>query len=221
MNLLNNIAIKLENYNLINHSVYNDLSNGTLNVIVLRKYAKQYYYHIAAFPRYISLLHSQCEDHSIRQILLANLMAVEQGEDNSPALWLKFADSLLIGRNELHSEELLKKTQLLINGYFELCQESFATGLGALYAYEQQVPSVMDLIIKGLKNFYGSSNKKQDLYDFDIYYKSMKTYSRECAILIEQLEPKYQKLVGDGAVFGAKLLWQFLDGIKEYNLLLN
>ena len=43
----------------------------------------------------------------------------------------------------------------------------------------------------------------------------------ECAKLIEQLDPKYQTLVCEGAFFGAKLLWQFLDGIQEYNLLLH
>jgi len=223
MGLLDDIAMKLENYNLVNHSVYNNLNKGTLNIIVLRKYAKQYYHHLVACPRYISLLHSQCEDAGTRQVLLANLMAAEHGEDNNPSLWLKLSDNLLIDRNELYGEELLKKTQLLINGYFELCQESFATGLGALYVCEQQASNVIALILRGLRNnLYFSTDHKTDLHDFDMYnIKPSKRSSKECVALINKLEPKYQRLVGDGAVFGAKLLWQFLDGIKEFNLLLN
>lgn len=223
MSLLNDIAIKLENYNLTKHSVYNNLNNGTLNIIVLRKYAKQYYHHLVAFPRYISLLHSQCEDAGIRQVLLANLMAAEQSEDNNPSVWLKLSDNLLIDRNELYGEDLLKKTQLLINGYFELCQESFATGLGALYVCEQQAANVIALIINALKNnLYFLAEHHSDFHDVDMYnIKTNKRSSKECIALINKLEPKYQKLVGDGAIFGAKLLWQFLDGIKEFNLLLN
>ncbi|MGD0466056.1 MAG: CADD family putative folate metabolism protein [Gammaproteobacteria bacterium] len=220
MSLVNDLALKLESYNLLRHSFYNDWSKGTLSLYILRKYTKQYYYHVAAFPRYISLIHSQCEDINIRQILLANLMEEEKGKDNHPELWLRFADGLVINRSEIRHEDLLKKTNALINGYFELCQESFATGIGALYAYERQVPSVAKLMIHGLKSFYGI-NKEKNLKYFNVHLKIDEMHTMECAKLIEQLDPKYQTLVCEGAFFGAKLLWQFLDGIQEYNLLLH
>jgi pyrroloquinoline-quinone synthase len=53
----------------------------------LQTYAKEYYYHVAAFPRYISSIHSLCPELKARQILLGNLVEEEQGEENHPELW--------------------------------------------------------------------------------------------------------------------------------------
>ena len=39
----------------------------------------------------------------------------------------------------------------------------------------------------------------------------------ECANLINNLSSKEQKLAYQGAIKGAKLLWQFLDGIPRVN----
>ncbi len=220
MDLFNDLTVKLESYCLLKHNFYHDWNNGKLSLHVVRKYTKQYYHHVAAFPRYISLIHSQCEDLSVRQVLLANLMEEEQGEDNHPELWLRFAEGLSINREEVKNDDLLKQTSALINGYFDLCQESFATGLGALYAYEKQIPKVAQSKIYGLKNFYGMDQERSLRY-FNVHLNIDQIHTKECKTLIDQLSIKQQKLAYEGAVFGAKLLWQFLDGIQEYNLSLH
>ncbi|WP_412707465.1 iron-containing redox enzyme family protein [Candidatus Rickettsia kedanie] len=73
-------------------------------------YAKEYYHHVTAFPRYISAIHSKCSDIQARQILLGNLIEEEQGEENHPELWKRFAEGLSCLRNQLTSEPKLDST---------------------------------------------------------------------------------------------------------------
>ncbi len=42
-------------------------------------------------------------------------------------------------------------------------------------------------------------------------------HTQECANLINNLSPQEQKLVYQGTIKGAKLLWQFLDSIPQVN----
>ncbi|WP_410526339.1 iron-containing redox enzyme family protein [Rickettsia massiliae] len=91
-------------------------------------------------------------------MLLGNLIEEEQGEENHPELWKRFAEGLGCLRNQLTSEPKLDSTQKLVQGYFKLTEKSFSIGLGALYAYERQTPKVFDSKIQGLQKFYGISD---------------------------------------------------------------
>src|SRR6185436_9263330 len=76
-------------FSMLKHPFYVAWSEGKLTKEILGEYAKQYYAHVKAFPTYVSGVHSQCEDVSIRQQLLENLIEEERGEDNHPELWLR------------------------------------------------------------------------------------------------------------------------------------
>ncbi|RIK49487.1 MAG: dehydrogenase, partial [Ignavibacteriae bacterium] len=68
--LLNNtIAEK----SLLQHPFYRKWSEGKLTVTELREYAKQYYYFVKHFPRFVSCVHSNCEDIEVRRMLMQNL----------------------------------------------------------------------------------------------------------------------------------------------------
>jgi pyrroloquinoline quinone (PQQ) biosynthesis protein C len=43
---------------LLQHPFYQSWTKGELTLPVLRDYAQQYYHHVAAFPTYLSALHS-------------------------------------------------------------------------------------------------------------------------------------------------------------------
>ena len=64
----------------IKTSFYQSWNEGTLTLDTLKIYAKEYYHHVAAFPRYISQIHSLCPDISDRQVLLENLIDEEKGK---------------------------------------------------------------------------------------------------------------------------------------------
>src|SRR5687768_4747226 len=75
-------------YSMLKHPFYRAWSEGRLSKAILGDYAKQYYAHVRAFPTYVSAVHSRCEDVSIRQELLENLIEEERGTENHPELWL-------------------------------------------------------------------------------------------------------------------------------------
>src|SRR5713101_5861381 len=51
---------------LLKHPFYQQWAAGTLSAQRLGNYAIQYYRHVEAFPRYLSALHSRCEDLETR-----------------------------------------------------------------------------------------------------------------------------------------------------------
>src|SRR5262245_54947829 len=86
---------------LLKHPFYQLWSRGELTLETLREYAVSYYPHVAAFPTYVSGVHSGCEDAALRQELLENLIEEERGGENHPALWRKFAAALGAAETDL------------------------------------------------------------------------------------------------------------------------
>lgn len=204
----------LEELHLLKHPFYQSWNEGTLTLDTLKIYAKEYYHHVAAFPRYISQIHSLCPDISDRQVLLENLIDEEKGENNHPELWLRFAEGLGVSRKELKQFPELTKTKELIEGYFELVKTDYATGLGALYAYERQTPEVSKSKIDGLKKHYSVCDEKT-LEFFSVHQKADEWHTEELTGLIGRLSESDQEKVAHGAMKGARLLWSFLDGMAE------
>ena len=208
---LNNL---LEELHLLKHPVYQSWNEGTLTLDTLKIYAKEYYHHVAAFPRYISQIHSFCPDISDRQVLLENLIDEEKGENNHPELWLRFAEGLGVSRKEVKQLPELSTTKELVDGYFELVKTDYATGLGALYAYERQTPEVSKSKIDGLKKHYSVCDEKT-LEFFSIHQTADEWHTEELIGLIDRLSKSEQEKVAHGAMKGARLLWSFLDGMAE------
>lgn len=208
---LNNL---LEELHLLKHTFYQSWNEGTLTLDTLKIYAKEYYHHVAAFPRYISQIHSFCPDISDRQVLLENLIDEEKGENNHPELWLRFAEGLGVSRKEVKQLPELSTTKELVEGYFELVKTDYATGLGALYAYERQTPEVSKSKINGLKKHYSVCDEKT-LEFFSIHQTADEWHTEELIGLIDRLSKSEQEKVAHGAMKGARLLWSFLDGMAE------
>ena len=196
---------ELECWNLLNHEFYKGWNAGTLSKDTLKIYAKEYYHHVAAFPRYLSGIHSQCNDIATRQILLGNLIEEEQGDENHPELWKRFAMGLGVEKSELDDTARFASTHALVDGYYDLVRSDFATGLGALYAYERQTPEVSKSKIEGLKTHYGVT-EAQALQFFTVHMEADKWHSAECENLIENLSVDEKQRANAGAVAGAKLL---------------
>jgi pyrroloquinoline-quinone synthase len=141
---------------LLKHPFYQQWTAGTLTAQRLRSYAIQYYRHVAAFPRYLSALHSRCDDFETRQVLLENLIEEERGAENHPELWLKFAHALGVIREEVLAAEPLPAANALVATFDHVSRDlPLAAGLSALYVYESQVAEVAKVKIDGLKRFYG------------------------------------------------------------------
>ena len=215
MNFLDNLDNMLEERHLLKHSFYTKFNNGIVSKDILCTYAEEYYHHVAAFPRYISQIHSLCSDLKSRQVLLANLVDEEQGEDNHPELWLRFIEGLGGSRDVVNSSPKLTSTFNLVDGFFNLVRANYGMGLGALYAYERQTPEVSMSKICALKEHYGICDDRT-LEFFSLHGKVDIWHTEELRNLIKEMKEEDLEQVFIGAKKGAELLWCFLDGIESY-----
>lgn len=141
---------------LLKHPFYQLWSQGKLTLENLREYAISYYPHVAAFPTYVSGVHSGCEDAALRQELLENLIEEERGTENHPALWRRFATALGAKASDLAAAPRTPEVAETIAEFRRATREgSVAEGLAALYAYESQIPEVSKTKREGLGAFYG------------------------------------------------------------------
>ena len=213
MNLseLNN---RLDKRHLLNHPFYVAWEQGELTQEILQDYAEQYYQHIKAFPRYISATHSMCEDIEKRKLLLDNLSDEENFNKDHPMLWKQFA--LAAGADE-SSLNLVKQeyfTSDLIENFFRLSRSSYAEGLGALYAYERQVPEIAETKIKGLIDHYNISTD-QGLEYFVVHKDADVLHREQSEKLMLQLNKEEQVLAEEAALSTGHMLWSFLSGLCD------
>jgi pyrroloquinoline-quinone synthase len=153
---LNALDALIAEKHLLKHPFYQLWSQGKLTVENLREYAISYYPHVAAFPMYVSGVHSGCEDAALRQELLENLIEEERGAENHPALWRRFAAALGAKDSDLTSTPRTPEVAQTIAEFRRATREgSVAAGLAALYAYESQIPEVSKTKREGLATFYG------------------------------------------------------------------
>jgi pyrroloquinoline-quinone synthase len=211
----NNLLEAVMEYSMLKHPFYVAWTEGKLSKAVLAEYAKQYYAHVRAFPTYVSGVHSRCEDLSIRQELLENLIEEERGDENHPELWLRFAEGLGVAREDVKDAKLLSSTKASVARLKSLTRsEDYREGLAALYAYESQIPEVARTKREGLNSFYGIANERAVSFfrvheGIDILHQQV-----ERKILIDKCQTaEEQRKAIEAAKESAKALWRFLDGV--------
>ena len=200
---------------LLDHPFYQAWNRGELTLDELRDYAGQYHAFEAAFPRFLSALHSRCEDAAVRQTLLTNLWDEEYGADNHLALWIRFAEGLGMTAEEVRSADVRESTQNLIDTYADLCSNgSLAEGIAALYAYESQAHYVAQTKIAGLKANYGITDEDTVSF-FSAHVDADAAHSAAEAGALERLvesEADWDK-VREATTRARNVLYGFLDGV--------
>ena len=174
---LDNIDNEIAEKHLLRHPFYLAWTRGQLSRDALKDYARQYYHHVAAFPTYLSAVHAQCDDQATRKQVLSNLVDEEAGSPNHPELWKQFAQGLGVNDIDLARIEKQPETKELIETFRSACgQGSTAEGLGALYAYESQIPSICESKIDGLKKHYGFTRPEHYEY-FTVHIEADREHS--------------------------------------------
>jgi len=147
---------EISHWSLLNHPFYRDWQVGKLTVDDLRIYVKQYYRFEESFPRFLSGIHHSCPDREVRQMLLRNLWDEENGPKNHRSLWLDFCSALSLSAKEVDEAPCLRTTENLLEVYDRYSSsQCFQEGLAAVYAYESQVPKIMQTKLEGLRDWYG------------------------------------------------------------------
>jgi pyrroloquinoline-quinone synthase len=199
---------------LLTHPFYLAWTRGELSKAALADYAQQYYHHVAAFPTYLSAVHARCDDQAMRKKLLQNLIDEEAGEPNHPELWLKFAEGVGVPRDEVGQSEKRAETANLIETFRSVCRErSTAEGLGALYAYESQIPAVCESKIDGLKKHYGITDPEYYRY-FSVHIEADKEHAAaERAMLASHVNAENAERVFQAVQRVLDALWEALSGV--------
>ena len=201
---------------MLSHPFYQAWTEGRLPLDTLRDYARQYFHHVEAFPRAVSAVHSACDDREGRRMLAENLAeeeGLEAGKQDHASLWLMFACGLGESEDAVRSQRLNPETRALIDTFRKLSRQSYAAGLGALYAYESQFPGVAHAKIEGLIERYGIS-EESTLRFFRVHESADVEHSDVCRTLLDRL-PEAQR--GEAIAAGEELagaLWNFLSGVE-------
>src|ERR1700720_3658497 len=203
----NDIAEK----HLLKHPFYLTWARGELSKEALTDYAKQYYHHVAAFPTYLSAVHTKCDDQPTRKQILQNLIDEEAGSPNHPELWKQFAESLGVGDIDAQKQP---ETTNLIATFRSVCgNTSTAEGLAALYAYESQIPAICESKIAGLKKYYGFTDPKGYEY-FSVHIEADKEHSAaEREMLSANLDNRNIDNVRASVNRVLDALWEMLSGV--------
>lgn len=213
MKTLDKIDKYVQENHLLQHPFYKAWTAGDLSQEVLSVYAKQYFAHVDAFPRYVSATHANCSQEPARKFLLENLIEEEHGSVSHRELWLRFAEGLGVPRKEVEATARFPEAQAIVETFLKAAKSSYAAGLGVLYAYESQIPSVARSKIDGLQEFYGI-REPQTLAFFSVHEKADVEHSRVSRNLIEALSEEEQLVAESAAKAAVDVLNRFLDRMQ-------
>ena len=190
---------------------------GELSADDLRHYASQYYPHVAAFPTYLSSLHSRLEDGELRRSVLRNL-ADEEIEGTAHAdLWMDFAIGMGGDAAAVRSAEPVREVSDVVNHFRSVAQRSsVAAALATFYSYESQVPRIAAEKRKGLREHYGADAKTARY--FAVHETADVHHSQEWMRMLETVlaeKPGLRDAALDAAEEAAAALWRALDGIER------
>ena len=155
----NELNARIAQHNLLLHPFYQAWKNGELTREDLREYASDYYHHVAAFPTYLSALHSRLEDGEVRRSVLRNLADEEIHGKCHSDLWLDFAAGFGADVDAVRNSAPSPEMAQLIAQFRTVAKEgATAEALAAFYAYESQIPAVAEEKLRGLKDLYGADD---------------------------------------------------------------
>jgi pyrroloquinoline-quinone synthase len=202
---------------MLEHPFYIMWNEGALTLDMLRQYAKEYYWQVYYFPTFVSATHANCDDMTVRQMLLENLIEEEHGPNNHPELWLRFAEALGVKREDVQNGKYLPTTKDSVRILRELAgRPNAAEGLAALYAYESQIPDVARTKIAGLQKFYDITSD-DGLMFFTVHEEADVIHSRVTREALVRMcpTPESQRVALDAAREAADAINLLLDGVYE------
>jgi pyrroloquinoline-quinone synthase len=160
ISFIEKIDSEIQKHHLLNHSFYKTWNEGALQQETIKEYAAQYFQHVSSFPRYLSAIHSNCDDIKVRQLLLENLVDEDKGDENHPELWMRFAEGMGNTREEVKNKIVMKETRDLVETFMGLSKsEKYHIGLAALYCYESMQPEISETKKDGLQKFYNITDE--------------------------------------------------------------
>jgi pyrroloquinoline-quinone synthase len=209
-------------YDLLCHPFYKAWAAGELTRDDLREYARDYYYHVEAFPCYLAELALRLDEGELRRAVLANMCDEKGAADGSgknsvphSELWLDFAEGMGARRDMSWHLPIAEIVELMRHFHTVASEGTPEEALAAFYAYESQVPRVAKEKERGLREMYGADDKTVGYFALhataDIFHSNVWRKQLEKRIAAN---PETAQAALDAAEKTAQLLWKALDGIE-------
>lgn len=199
---------------LLCHPFYKAWSAGELTRGDLRRYAAEYYHHVAAFPTYLSRLHTRLAPGALRTAVAANL-ADEEYPRPHWELWIDFLLGMS-GKSQAVERVPSPEVRDLI-GYFRQIsgQGPIGAALAAFYAYESQVPRIAAEKARGLRELYGADARTCSYFTLhqtaDMHHSHVWRQQIDAYLAQHPHEAHTALAAVDRAT---ALLWAVLDGME-------
>lgn len=207
---------RIARYDLLCHPYYQAWTAGELTRDDMRQYAADYYHHVAAFPAYLSALHSRLEDGETRRQVLRNLCEEEITGRPHSEMWLDFAEGMGADRDEVRRQTPMPEIRNLIEGFRDVATNGQTLeALAAFYAYESQIPRIAKEKAQGLAELYGADTRTCSY--FKLHQHADVKHSevwRELAAQQVESHPQQAEQALDAAETAAQALWTVLDGME-------
>ena len=217
ISFIDQVDKQIKKNHLLNHSFYQAWNSGDLSKDTIKEYAAQYFQHVSSFPRYLSAIHSNCDDISTRQILLENLVDEEKGSENNPELWMRFAEGMGNSRDKVNNTDAMSETQDLVETFKKLSgSEQYHIGLADLYCYEYIQPEISETKKEGLQKFYGIKDENT-LKFFTVHMHADKWHREVVRKLLSDLAntKEKQKEILRAVESALSVLNNFLSGMER------
>ncbi len=209
---------EIDKRHLLKHPFYQMWNRGTLPIEVMRKYAEQYYHLEKNFPTFLSRMHAACanDEFEVRQAITDNLYDEEHGPENHRELWLRFGEGIGATRTDMQGSVPLAETQAAIDTFSELASNSYLEGVGALAAYESQIPAVAETKLDGLENNYQMTDERSQRF-FKVHGIMDIEHANSWWDIIRKHADNEEKenKVTEAVKRGRDALWSFLDGVSR------
>jgi pyrroloquinoline-quinone synthase len=213
------IDAEIQKHHLLNHSFYKLWNEGALKKETIQEYAAQYFNHVSCFPRYLSAIHSNCDDIKVRQLLLENLVDEEKGNENHPELWMRFAEGMGNTRQDVRDTVMMDETRELVETFKKLSKsEKYHIGLAALYCYESMQPEISETKKDGLQKFYGIEDENT-LKFFTVHMHADKWHRQVVRKMLAELSNTKEKQaeILEAVTSSLRALNNFLTGMERVN----
>ncbi len=211
---------RIAKYDVLCHPFYKAWSEGTLTREDLRRYGRDYFHHVEAFPAYLEEFGARVEDDQLRRAVQVN-REDELGMDGArphAELWLDFVEG--VGGERNGSDVPVTEITQLIEWFHSVAREAAPEeSLAAFYAYESQVPRVAAEKVRGLREMYGADEKTCEYFivhtTADVYHSRI--WKHQLVKIIDGNPQAAERALNAGEHV-ANALWQALDGIEAARL---
>jgi pyrroloquinoline-quinone synthase len=211
---------RVARYDLLAHPFSQAWSAGKLSREQLRAYALEYFHLVAAFPTFLSALHSRLDDGALRRAVLRNLAEEEVEGRAYTDMWMDFAEGLGLSPNQVRRSQPSAPVRHLIEQFYRSAgQDSPAQVLAGIYAYASQIPRTCGENARALLQHYGADARTCGYFVLHTYagVRHAMVWRSELVRLLARNEPMEAPAL-EAAARAAEWLWQALDGSQAHRL---